>query len=70
MLAFLLMVLGTSLGVLVSTTFFLNEESTWLTYYLGGVVGLLVSSVILEIKNIHRRKRELEEERKKLKIEF
>lgn len=69
MLAFLLMVLGTSLGVLVST-WFLDEESTWLTYYLGGVVGLLVSSVILEIKNIHRRKRELEEERKKLKIEF
>lgn len=69
MLALLLMVLGTSLGVLVST-YFLDEDSTWLTYYLGGIIGLLVSSVILEIRNVHRHRKELEKERKTLKIEF
>ena len=69
MLALLLIVMGTLLGVLVST-FFVEEESTWLTYYLGGIVGLLVSSVILEIRNVQRRKKELEEEKKIRKIEF
>ena len=69
MLALLLIVMGTLLGVLVST-FFVEEESTWLTYYLGGIVGLLVSSVILEIRNVQRRKSELEEEKKIKKIEF
>ena len=69
MLALLLIVMGTILGVLVSS-FFVEEESTWLTYYLGGIVGLLVSSVILEIRNVQRRKSELEEEKKIKKIEF
>ena len=69
MLALLLIVMGTLLGVLVST-FFVEEESTWLTYYLGGIVGLLVSSVILEIRNVQRRKKELEEEKKIRKLEF
>ena len=69
MLALLLIVMGTLLGVLVST-FFAEEESTWLTYYIGGIVGLLVSSVILEIRNVQRRKKELEEEKKIKKIEI
>ncbi|MBW1945400.1 MAG: hypothetical protein JRG79_05785 [Deltaproteobacteria bacterium] len=69
MLALLLIVMGTILGVLVSS-FFVEEESTWLTYYIGGIVGLLVSSVILEIRNVQRRKKELEEEKKIKKIEF
>ena len=69
MLALLLIVMGTILGVLVSS-FFVEEESTWLTYYIGGIVGLLVSSVILEIRNVQRRKKELEEEKKIRKIEF
>jgi len=69
MLALLLIVMGTLLGVLVSS-FFAEEESTWLTYYIGGIVGLLVSSVILEIRNVQRRKSELEEEKKIKKIEF
>ena len=69
MLALLLIVMGTILGVLVSS-FFVEEESTWLTYYIGGIVGLLVSSVILEIRNVQRRKSELEEEKKIKKIEF
>lgn len=69
MMALLLMVMGTSLGVLVST-YVADEKSTWLTYYVGGVVGLFVSSVMLEIWNVRRRKRELEEERKTRKIEF
>jgi len=69
MLALLLIVMGTVLGVLVSS-FFVEEESTWLTYYIGGIVGLLVSSVILEIRNVQRRKKELEEEKKIKKIEF
>ncbi|MBW1774002.1 MAG: hypothetical protein JRJ82_14080 [Deltaproteobacteria bacterium] len=53
MLALLLIVMGTILGVLVSS-FFVEEESTWLTYYIGGIVGLLVSSVILEIRNVQK----------------
>lgn len=69
MLALLLIVMGTIFGVLVSS-FFVEEESTWLTYYIGGIVGLLVSSVILEIRNVQRRKKELEEEKKIKKIEF
>lgn len=69
MLALLLIVMGTVLGVLVST-FFIDEDSGWLTYYIGGIVGLLVSSVILEIKNVSRQKKELEEEKKKQKFEF
>jgi hypothetical protein len=63
------MILSTSLGVLVST-YVLDEDSTWLTYYFGGIIGLLVSSVILEIRNVYRHRKELEEERKKLKFEF
>ena len=69
MLALILIVMGTALGVFVST-FFVDEEASWLTYYIGGIVGLLVSSVILEIRNVQRRKKELEEEKKIKKIEF
>ena len=69
MLALVLIVMGTVVGVLVSA-FFIDEESTWITYYIGGIVGLLVSSVILEIRNVQRRKKELEEEKKIKKIEF
>ena len=69
MMAFLLLVMGTLLGVLVST-WVADEEATWLTYYIGGIVGLFVSSVTLEIRNLQRRKRELEEEKMIQKIEF
>jgi len=69
MLAFLLIVLGVALGVLVSTHV-ADEEAGWLTYYFGGIVGLLVSSVALEIRNVQLRKRELEELKKATKIEF
>lgn len=69
MLALLLMVMGTLLGVLVST-WVVHGGVTWFTYYIGGIVGLLVSSVVLEIRNIQRRKREIEEEKSIRRIEF
>ena len=69
MLALLLMVMGTLLGVLVSTRVE-HGVVTWHTYYIGGIVGLLVSSVVLEIRNVRRRKRELEDERRVPRIEF
>ena len=56
MIPLLFMLLVTGLGVLVSGHF--SPEVTWFTYFVGGVAGLFVSSVVLEIYNKRRRKKE------------
>lgn len=40
-------------------TYYVSEDVTWFTYYIGGVVGLLVSSIILEIWTRRKRKKSL-----------
>ena len=53
-LLFIFTVMATSLHVAIR----LSHEATWFTYYLGGVAGLLVSSMILEIWTRQTRKHE------------
>lgn len=59
-LIFVLVVLG--LSIMISLR--LSEEVTWFTYYKGGVAGLLVSGVLLEVWVRRRRARELEKRRR------
>ena len=66
MLALIFIIITTWLGIETSTRF--SEEVTWFTYYLGGVFGLFLSGIGLELWNKWK-KRELErkedKERKK-----
>jgi hypothetical protein len=63
MLPLLFMLSVVTAGILVALQ--IGDESTWFTYYQGGVVGLFLSSVALEIWN--KRKKKIEEEQKKEK---
>ena len=47
MLALLFIFVTTWLGI--ETTTRLSQEVTWFTYYLGGIFGLLISGLALEI---------------------
>jgi hypothetical protein len=60
-LLFILAVVGA--GILVSLQ--VTQEVTWLTYYAGGMAGLLASGAALEFWNRRRRKQEEEEARRK-----
>lgn len=44
-------------GISIVATCYLSENITWFTYYLGGVIGLLVSSIFLEIWTRRKRKK-------------
>ena len=63
MLPLLFILSVVTVGILVSLQ--IGDESTWFTYYQGGMVGLLVSTVALEIWN--KRKRKTEEKKKENK---
>jgi hypothetical protein len=52
----LFIVILTGLGVFISTQ--VVSEVSWFTYYVGGMIGLLLSSLILEVINRMRRKKE------------
>jgi L-lactate permease len=63
MIPLLFIIMITGLSIVVSCQF--SSEVTWFTYYLGGVVGLLVSGVALEIWNKRTRAKEEEEAKAK-----
>ena len=53
-LLFILVITGLS----VFMTYYLSRDVTWFTYYIGGVVGLLISSLVLEIWTRQKRKQD------------
>ena len=56
MLPLLFIILVTTLGIKVSCE--LTHDITWMTYYMGGNVGLLLSSLILAVWNRFNKKDE------------
>lgn len=56
MLPLLFILCITGLSIVVAYRF--SSEVTWFTYYLGGIIGLFISSVILEFWTRRRRKKE------------
>jgi len=54
MLPLLFILIITGLGIFI--TYYLSNDISWFTYYIGGVIGLLVSSLILEIWTKQKRK--------------
>ena len=54
-LAFIVIVTGISIFVRCSLT----DDVTWFDYYLGGVIGLFLSGVALQIWNSIKRKQEM-----------
>ena len=54
-LLFILSITGTSIWI----TYQLNSEVSWFTYYMGGLIGLMVSGVALQFWNA-RKARKLE----------
>ena len=60
-LFFILMIVG--LSILVN--YLRSEEITWLTYYIGTMVGFLISGIVLNLWNWRSRKREEEKKSKK-----
>jgi len=65
MIPLLFIILVTGLSVFVS--WYYSSEVTWFTYYVGGIAGLLVSGIALEIWNRKRRAKEEEEAKAKEK---
>jgi hypothetical protein len=63
MLSFAFIVLITGISIFIS--YALSTKITWFTYYLGGVVGLFISGVVLQIFNKIRRKKELKKKDEK-----
>ena len=59
MLALILIIIVTVFSMFVSCSINLSDI-TWIDYYHGGVVGLLVSGIILQLSNKWRRIREIE----------
>lgn len=67
MIALLFIILTTWLGIETSTRF--SEEVTWFTYYLGGIFGLFLSGIGLELWNKWKN-RETGEDRERKKRRF
>ena len=59
MLALILVVIVTVFSMFVSCSINIGEIS-WLDYYHGGMVGFLVSGIILQVSNKWRRMKEIE----------
>jgi hypothetical protein len=57
MIALLFILIITGVSIFISCR--LNPEVNWFTYYLGGIIGLLVSGVVLQYLNV-RKARKLE----------
>ena len=68
MLPLLFILLVIALSVLVTCQ--LSEKITWFTYYIGIMLGLLISGIVLEFSNRRRRKREQELREKSKKPYF
>lgn len=59
MLALILVIIVTVFSMYVSCS--INIETiTWIDYYQGGMVGFLISGIILQISNKWRRMKEME----------
>jgi hypothetical protein len=54
-LAFIVIVTGISIFISCS----LGEDISWFDYYLGGVIGLFLSGVALQVWNKIKRKQEI-----------
>jgi hypothetical protein len=54
-LAFILIV--TCISIFISYS--VSEDATWFDYYKGGVIGLFISAVILQIWNKRKRNQEM-----------
>jgi len=52
-----------ALGIIIALQF--GKEATWFNYYAGSIAGLLVSGLVLEFFVKRKRKKELEETKKK-----
>lgn len=63
MLPFLFILAVVGLSIVVN--YLRSEEITWLTYYMGTMVGFLISGVVLDLWNWRSRKQE--EKRRKEK---
>jgi hypothetical protein len=61
MFSFAFIVIVTGISILISYS--LSDSVTWLDYYRGGVIGLFISGVILQIWNKQKRKQELEKDK-------
>jgi hypothetical protein len=61
MLSLLFILLITGICVYISS--FFSAEYSWQAYYMGGNVGLLISSLVLYIWNEKRRREELKKEK-------
>ena len=53
-LLFILVVITLSISVALQ----ISEEISWFTYYTGGMIGVLISSLVLEFWNKRKRKKE------------
>lgn len=62
-----LIVIITGISIFVSCS--LSDNVTWFEYYKGGVVGLLISGVIIHILNISRKKQEMKNKKSIYDIE-
>jgi hypothetical protein len=58
MLPLLFILLVIALGIIISLQ--IGEETSWFTYYTGGMIGLLLSALALEWWNKQKRKKEEE----------
>ncbi len=64
MIALLFIIITTWLGIETSTRF--SQEVTWFTYYLGGILGLFLSGIGLELWTKWKyREKKADTERKK-----
>jgi len=46
-------------GICIFVSYSLSDNVTWFDYYKGGVIGLFISGVIIQILNKSRKKREM-----------
>ena len=56
MLALLFILVMIGLGIWVGLQ--VSSEVTWLTYYIGGLAGLFVSAMIIEVLNKWKKKKQ------------
>ena len=61
MLPLLFILIITGLSILVSSS--ISPEKTWFSYYIGGMIGLFISGVLLSIWNKRKRFEETKKNR-------
>jgi hypothetical protein len=64
MIALIFVIITTVLGIFIGGLMS-SGDASWLDYYRGGVIGMLVSGLVLYVLNKRRRAKEIEEERKR-----